>query len=428
MSVKMSDIAIRVENLGKRYRLGERIPYKALRDEIPKLFTAPFKKLKKSSTTEKENGYIWALKDVSLEIKKGEVVGIIGRNGAGKTTLLKVLSRITEPTEGYAEIHGRVRSLLDVGTGFHAELTGQENIYLSGAILGMKKQEIKRKFDEIVAFAELEKFIDTPVKRYSSGMYVRLAFAVAAHLEPEVLLVDEVLAVGDIAFQKKCLGKMEDVTREGRTVLFISHNMGTISTLCRRAVLLTEGRVDFIGPAPQAISTYLAHLTADITLKREWSFEKAPGKDKVKIKSVAITDNGGIAKLHFSTTEPILVTIEYWVLSEDVPVNACFWLFDEHNNWICAVGNFKETRAKAINESGLYTSKCTIPGNLLNSGRHTITVELARNLAEIEAHIPHCVAFETVDDQRIYSAYSKWGGIIKPEFEWESRRVGNIEE
>ncbi len=261
----MSDIAIRVENLSKRYRIGQREPYRALRDVLARGLTAPFRatasafRRSPSATANPRasNNNIWALKDVSFEVKKGEVIGIIGRNGAGKSTLLKILSRIAEPTEGYAEIHGRVGSLLEVGTGFHPELTGRENIYLNGAILGMKKHEIDRKFDEIVDFAEIEKFIDTPVKYYSSGMYVRLAFAVAAHLEPEILLVDEVLAVGDAAFQKKCLGKMGDVAKEGRTVLFVSHNMPMIRVLCERAILINQGTLVIDGHTSQTIQKYL---------------------------------------------------------------------------------------------------------------------------------------------------------------------------
>ena len=255
----MSDIAIKVENLSKKYLIGEsKERYKTLRDSIAKFFTSPFHRFTNSPNRQE----IWALKDVSFDIERGEVVGIIGRNGAGKTTLLKVLSRITEPTEGYAEIRGRVSSLLEVGTGFHPELTGRENIYLSGVILGMKKAEIKRKFDEIVAFAGIEKFIDTPVKHYSSGMYVRLAFAVAAHLEPEILLVDEVLAVGDIQFQKKCLGKMGDVAKGGRTVVYISHQMNQIRRLCERAVWLDAGQLQKIGPAAETVSAYEAAMSS----------------------------------------------------------------------------------------------------------------------------------------------------------------------
>lgn len=252
----MIDLAIRVEGLGKQYRLaGPRERYSTLRDQIGK-WTFPRGLLRRARRAE-ERPPFWALKDVSFEVKPGEVLGIIGRNGAGKSTLLKLLSRITEPTEGEADIHGRVGSLLEVGTGFHPELTGRENVFLNGAILGMRRSEITRKFDEIVAFAEVEKFIDTPVKHYSSGMYMRLAFAVAANLEPEILIVDEVLAVGDVQFQRKCLGKMGDVAKSGRTVVFVSHNMHAVNLLCTRGIVLHGGRVIFEGPSSASVSRYL---------------------------------------------------------------------------------------------------------------------------------------------------------------------------
>ncbi len=257
----MGDVVIRVEGLSKRYRIGQRESYLALRDVLARTFSAPFRRVSSRSLTPNPDpptpDFIWALQDVSFEIREGEVVGIIGRNGAGKTTLLKILSRITKPTAGYAEVRGRVGSLLEVGTGFHSELTGRENIYLSGAILGMTKKEIDRRFDEIVAFAEIEKFIDTPVKHYSSGMYVRLAFAVAAHLETDILLVDEVLAVGDAAFQKKCLEKMSHASHEGRTVLFVSHNLAAVEALCRSCFLLNGGCLLAKGPARQVVEQYL---------------------------------------------------------------------------------------------------------------------------------------------------------------------------
>jgi lipopolysaccharide transport system ATP-binding protein len=253
----VSDYAIRVEGLGKRYRIGERERYRALRDTLVDLVKAPLRHLRRSSQPRNVNNTIWALRDVSFEVAPGEVLGLIGHNGAGKSTLLKILSRITEPTEGRAEVRGRVGSLLEVGTGFHPELTGRENIFLNGAILGMKRTEIARRFDEMVAFAEVERFIDTPVKRYSSGMYLRLAFAVAAHLEPEILLVDEVLAVGDAAFQKKCLGRMNDVAREGRTVVFVSHNLPSIEKLCQRVVVIDGGRVSMQGDPGECIAAYL---------------------------------------------------------------------------------------------------------------------------------------------------------------------------
>ena len=255
--------AIRVENLSKRYRIqhaAERVPYRTLRDDLVRAATAPLRWLRGQRSRAED---FWALKDVSFEVQQGEVLGIIGRNGAGKSTLLKILSRITKPTSGVARIRGRVGSLLEVGTGFHPELTGRENIYLSGAVLGMSRGEIQRKFDEIVDFAEIEKFLDTPAKRYSSGMYMRLAFAVAAHLEPEVLLVDEVLAVGDVAFQQKCLGKMSAVAQTGRTVLFVSHNMAAVANLCQRGLVMEKGREVFSGPCRQAVEHYVSLLAGN---------------------------------------------------------------------------------------------------------------------------------------------------------------------
>jgi lipopolysaccharide transport system ATP-binding protein len=264
----MGDLAIRAEHVGKRYRIGQRFGignrYQTLRDTIVYAAGRPFRRFRTSEKGKRdgEARHIWALHDVSFEVEEGEVVGIIGRNGAGKSTLLKILSRITDPTRGFIEIHGRVGALLEVGTGFHPELTGRENVFLNGAILGMRRREIARKYDEIVEFSEVEKFMDTPVKYYSSGMYVRLAFAVAAHLEPEVLLIDEVLAVGDVGFQRKCLGKMGDVAREGRTVLFVSHNMGAISNLCQRAMLLDGGRIVDSGPTESVVQSYVKRANA----------------------------------------------------------------------------------------------------------------------------------------------------------------------
>lgn len=280
----MSDIAIRIEGLSKRYRIGRRETYQTLRDSLTDFISTPFRRIssRSDSSLDSDPDYIWALRDVSLEIKSGEVVGIVGRNGAGKSTLLKVLSRITEPTEGYAEILGRVGALLEVGTGFHSELTGRENIYLNGAILGMKKAEIDAKFGDIVSFAEVDKFIDTPVKRYSSGMHVRLAFAVAAHLEPQILVVDEVLAVGDAAFQEKCLGRMSEVSREGRTVLFVSHNMNAILKLCNRAIWLDRGVVVRDDIAEDVVRNYLKEVKKRRTSSANGlSLDGHPGRWKV---------------------------------------------------------------------------------------------------------------------------------------------------
>ncbi|MEX1245573.1 MAG: ABC transporter ATP-binding protein [Thermoanaerobaculia bacterium] len=287
----MSDIAVRVQGLAKEYHIGIRTErYKTLRDSLAALASAPARWLRRRHGAGDER--FWALRDVSFDVHAGEVVGIVGRNGAGKSTLLKILARITEPTSGSAEIHGRVGSLLEVGTGFHPELTGRENIFLNGAILGMRRAEIDRKFDEIVAFSEVEKFIDTPVKRYSSGMYLRLAFAVAAHLEPEILLVDEVLAVGDADFQKKCLGKMGDVAREGRTVLFVSHNMAAVQALCSRAILLRQGAVALDGSTGDVLREYLGYLHASAARAFDNNPERR-GDGAVRLTGARVLDGEG---------------------------------------------------------------------------------------------------------------------------------------
>ena len=292
----MTDIAIQVEGLSKYYRIGKRGGHLTLKDSLAKFCRRAFNLFKFQNNRKDDfrdtNNAIWALSDVSFEVKKGEIIGIIGRNGAGKTTLLKILSRITEPTEGYAEINGRVGSLLEVGTGFHPELTGRENIYLNGAILGMKRAEIDHKFDNIVAFAEIEKFLDTPVKRYSSGMYVRLAFAVAAHLEPEVLMVDEVLAVGDTAFQKKCVGKMGDVAKEGRTVLFVSHNMAAIANLCKRCILLENGKI-VMNDQPETVINHYLSTVSEFSLISLRDRKDRKGEGRLRFTDTSIADAKG---------------------------------------------------------------------------------------------------------------------------------------
>lgn len=309
----MSDVAIQVENLGKMYRIGgPQARYKRFTESVMDTLAAPLRRLRNIGQPVPEAETLWALKDVSFEVKQGEVVGIIGRNGAGKSTLLKILSRITEPTEGEVRLHGRVGSLLEVGTGFHPELTGRENIYLNGTILGMKRAEIDRKFDEIVAFAEIEKFLDTPVKRYSSGMYVRLAFAVAAHLEPEILVVDEVLAVGDVAFQKKCLGKMGEVAQGGRTVLFVSHNMGAIQSLCRKSLLLFSGQAIKYGQTEEVISYYLR-------------------KDFVNTMWVALDGKSQVANPYFDPLRIQVVDKALNLITSDISADSEFGILIEGN-------------------------------------------------------------------------------------------------
>jgi len=307
----MIDSVIRVKNLGKRYRIGGYERYKTLRDTLTDTLTAPFRWQRHGNPANGKGlpDHVWALKDISFEISRGEVVGIIGRNGAGKSTLLKLLSRITEPTEGQAEIHGRVGSLLEVGAGFHPELTGRENIYLNGVILGMRKVEITKKFDEIVAFAEIEKFLDTPVKHYSSGMYMRLAFAVAAHLEPEILLIDEVLAVGDLAFQKKCLGKISDVASQGRTVLFVSHNLIAVENLCSRSILLKQGEVLVAGETRQVLSEYIgenARVSKDLA-----SCPNRKGSGEIRFISCAILPPDGPIRSGIRSGEDFIIRLQF---------------------------------------------------------------------------------------------------------------------
>ena len=309
---------IRVENLSKQYRIGAReVRYKTLREALVNLAAAPYRRLRDRGQRATQSDSVWALNDVSFEVQPGDVVGIIGRNGAGKSTLVKVLSRITEPTKGRVEIRGRVGSLLEVGTGFHPELTGRENIFLNGAILGMSRAEIRRKFDEIVAFAEIDRFLDTPVKRYSSGMYIRLAFAVAAHLEPEILLVDEVLAVGDASFQKKCLGKMGGVAREGRTVFFVSHNMGAISNLCQKGIVFEHGKIAFEGTAREAIERY--HRTIlDCDERRNglpphvlYHAPENEAKHDYSVTRIEMLDMDGNPKEVLSTWDDVIFRVSY---------------------------------------------------------------------------------------------------------------------
>lgn len=308
--MSMSDVAIRAEGLSKRYRIGRRRQSRSFREALTDTVTSRFRR--SHDVDERE---FWALNDVSFEMKRGEVVGIVGRNGAGKSTLLKVLSRITDPTGGVAKVFGRVGSLLEVGTGFHPELTGRENVYLNGAILGMRRREIDRQFDEIVDFAEVERFIDTPVKHYSSGMYVRLAFAVAAHLEPEVLIVDEVLAVGDAVFQRKCLGKMNNVAQAGRTVIFVSHNLAAVDTLCSRALLLDKGSLRSSGPTSEVLASYLRSSPALGSRDLSRVIERT-GNGRARFSKVRLLDESGRETSAFKMGEPLLVELHFDLLTE----------------------------------------------------------------------------------------------------------------
>ena len=367
----MGDFAIRSDGLSKQYRIGgKQEGYRTLRDTLTGAFVSPFRRARRLLSGQPYGAAeldetIWALKEVSFEIKRGEVVGIIGRNGAGKTTLLRILSRITEPTEGCAEINGRVGSLLEVGTGFHPELTGRENIYLNGAILGMKKAEIDLKFDEIVDFSEIEKFMDTPVKHYSSGMYVRLAFAVAAHLEPEILLVDEVLAVGDAAFQKKCLGKMGDVAKEGRTVLFVSHNMIAVRNLCSRVIWLRDGAIFQSGVTSTAVECYLRDsLRTESIAEIPERIRSLPPDPAFRLTDVDVRQNGRAGSVVVNG-QAVEVAIQYSVLQRTTGLRVYFDLCDVHGNILIRTFHDDDAEAIPIVEPGDYESTAFIPANLL---------------------------------------------------------------
>jgi lipopolysaccharide transport system ATP-binding protein len=356
--------------LGKRYFLAERKRHATLRDVLAQAIRSPLGFLRASPKQT-----FWALKDVNFELRRGEVLGLIGRNGAGKTTLLKILSRITRPTSGWAEIYGRVGSLLEVGTGFHPEMTGRENILLSGAILGMTMSEINRKFDEIVAFSELEKFLDMQVKHYSSGMYIRLAFAVAAHLEPEILFVDEVLAVGDINFQKKCLGKMGDVARSGRTIVFVSHNLGAITRLCHHAIWLDQGQAKLEGRVEDVVAAYVATGAME-TGERRWDDrDRLPGNDKMSLRAVRIIGPNNETAERIDIRQSFWVEIEYSVWKQLTHIRTALRLQTSD-------GTIAFTSADSLDDAwdgvprppGTYMSRCEIPPNFLNEGPYWVTV------------------------------------------------------
>jgi lipopolysaccharide transport system ATP-binding protein len=404
----MSDTVIRVENLSKKYVLGQQQEgYSTLRDRLAHKAKNIFRSNRKSETDE-----FWALKDVSFEIKQGDRVGIIGRNGAGKSTLLKILSRITEPTTGKIGIQGRVASLLEVGTGFHPELTGRENIFLNGAILGMSKAEIQRKFDEIVAFAEVEKFLDTPVKRYSSGMYVRLAFAVAVHLEPEILVVDEVLAVGDAAFQKKCLGKMKDVAGEGRTVLFVSHNMGAIEALCNSGIVLSGGQVDFIGDAKGAIARYVSQNNASasgfVDLS-ERQVERYGPKHLAYLRSLCLLDDQGspMETLKMGQTAVFRLEVDFKVAGDFFEIGlAIANPYDVHLHYL--ISNWEDDLKVA--HPGLHKVEVNIPAIHLFPGEYIVHVWIKQQGSVYDDAVHEALKFFVEESQvsRQYAYFSRY--------------------
>jgi lipopolysaccharide transport system ATP-binding protein len=425
----MSNMAIRACGLSKQFQIGtQQQSYRTLRDTIADAVVSPFRKMGKllrgqASGAAELDETITALSDVSFEIAQGEVVGIIGRNGAGKSTLLKVLSRITEPSSGYVDIHGRVGSLLEVGTGFHPELTGRENVFLNGAILGMRRAEILRKFDEMVAFAEVERFIDTPVKHYSSGMYLRLAFAVAAHLEPEILIVDEVLAVGDARFQKKCLNKMEEVGNEGRTVLFVSHSMPSITRLCKRAILLDEGRILNDGPAYKVVRSYL-NSGLGTTAAREWSEERnSPGGEIARLRGVRVVDETRRVTDVVNISDSVGLELEYHVLQDGYNLLPYYHIYNEDGVNVFQAHDTDPQWRKKPRSQGRYISTVWIPGHFLSEGTFFVTPGLAVIEPIIgQFHERDVIAFQVVDDLKPGGARGDFagvmGGVVRPLLKW----------
>jgi lipopolysaccharide transport system ATP-binding protein len=410
----MGKNAIEVLGIGKQYRLGManaggQFRYKSLRDILAAL---PRKLFRRGGAGRPET--FWALKDISFDVAEGEVVGLIGRNGAGKSTFLKVLSRITDPTEGRIRFYGRIGSLLEVGTGFHPELTGRENILLNGAILGMRRAEIVRRFDEIVAFAEVEKFIDMPVKHYSSGMYLRLAFAVAAHLEPETLLVDEVLAVGDASFQKKCLGKMGDVAKQGRTVMFVSHNMTALRALCTRAVWLNEGRIMEDGPAATVVDHYL-QKNATSNLESRWDDPAtAPGDHRARLHLVRVKPMSGETD-QITVSTPLEIEFEYWNYVPDAVLNVSVVLYTLEE--VCV---FNTTSEFASRPAGLIRHTVQIPGDFLNTGAYYLDFLLVIDASKAMFVQKNVVAFEVEEGERKGNWYGRMPGVVRPKFVWRS--------
>ena len=431
--------AISIKNLSKCYQLGT-IGRHTLVDEVeywwhkirgrdPRAHLGVLghtaTETRKVKAEREGNEEFWALKDVSFDVQPGEVVGIIGRNGAGKSTLLKLLTRITEPTSGEIVIRGRVASLLEVGTGFHPELTGRENVYMNGTILGMKKREIAAKFDEIVAFAEIEKFIDTPVKRYSSGMYVRLAFAVAAHLEPEILLVDEVLAVGDAAFQKKCLGKMGDVAKQGRTVLFVSHNMNAVQSLCPRTTWLHEGRLLAQGDSAEIVPRYLREAVST-QAEQQWDDpQTAPGNDEVRLHSLRLVKDEGALNNFVTLENDFQLEIQFWNQKENAPLHLTLGLFNQEDVNVFWTTTMDEPRwhGKGF-PRGLFRSRCRIPAHLLNAGLYRIHLMVVKNVSVPVARFDNVMAFEVQDDlAHRKDWYGRWPGVVRPQLEWTTEKI-----
>ena len=398
--------AILIENISKKYILShKKKKYQNLKETVSGFVSELFSNRDNEETKE----IFWALRNISFSIEQGDRIGIVGSNGAGKSTLLKILSRITEPTYGEVKVRGRMASLLEVGTGFHPELTGRENIFLNGAILGMKQNEIRSQFDEIVDFAGIEKFLDTPVKRYSSGMYVRLGFAIAAHLEPEILIVDEVLAVGDSEFQKKCLGKMKDVSNSGRTILFVSHNTTAVQGLCNKAAFLQKGNLVKYGEVGEVLHDYMSSLSK-FQLQQNWETpENAPGNDLVRIKNIEVVPEFVNGSKNIDVRTPLKVNIEFWNILETAQLNLSMFLYNMTGECVFNVGS----QAKTFS-NGLVKGVLEIPANFLNDGSYYISVMIVKDTADPIYFMEDAISFDVADFREGTNWYGKWPGAVRP--------------
>ncbi|MFN8356498.1 MAG: ABC transporter ATP-binding protein [Spirosomataceae bacterium] len=405
---------IKAEHISKMYLIDHKrkrkgsVGYRDVLIHQTKMLLNPqYRKEMAEEVDEKEE--FWALSDISFEIEKGDKVGIVGSNGAGKSTLLKILSRITEPSSGRVTIAGRVASLLEVGTGFHPELTGRENIFLNGAILGMKREEIRRQFDAIVDFAGIEKFLDTPVKRYSSGMYVRLGFSIGAHLEPEIMIIDEVLAVGDAEFQKKCLGSMQDASKSGRTILFVSHNLTAVQGLCNKAIFLQKGRLVEMGETNHVINTYMTKVTKT-QLEQSWDeASKAPGNDMVRLARLAVEPQYLEHQTHVDVRTPLKIKVEFWNFLENAALNVSLHVSSLTGEVIFNVGSLSQPF-----EKGLISAELDIPGNFMNDGSYSISVMVVKDTATVLFNLEEAIIFDIEDYREGTGWYGKWAGAIRP--------------
>ncbi len=420
----MTQPMVTIENVSKSYRIGGLHPgYTTFRETLEGVMFAPFRRRGKNGNGDAARRTLWALKDVTLTVQQGELLGIIGHNGAGKSTLLKVLSRITKPTRGRIALYGRVGSLLEVGTGFHPELTGRENIYLNGAILGMRRTEIARKFDEIVAFSEVERFIETPVKWYSSGMYVRLAFSVAAHLEPEILIMDEVLAVGDAAFQQKCLDKMHEIRQQGRTIFFVSHSMPAVARLCKRVILMQQGQIVADGAAQQVVNDYLCSHW-DIAAERTWPAQEAPGNDIVRLRRVRVCNDAGATSTATDIRRPVGLEITYEVRQAGHTLTPVVEVYNETGAHVFSAHDTGPAWRRAGRPIGTYTSTAWIPGNYLAEGSLLVHASIMSHHPATAVHVEarKVVAFQVIDSEQGDTARGDYlgpmPGLVRPLLSW----------